>query len=165
MIRLAEIRDLEDILKIYEIARKFMIDNGNPSQWSGNYPKKELLIDDIKSEHLYVYVEDNVIHGVFAFIIGEDSTYKVIEDGEWLSNDLYGTIHRIASDGLVHGVFNEVVSYCFNVINHLRIDTHYDNKVMQHLIEKSGFIKCGIIHVRDGSPRIAYEKLNSTWQK
>ena len=24
------------------------------------------------------------------------------------------------------------------------------------LIEKSGFKKCGIIHVRDGSPRIAY---------
>ena len=30
---------------------------------------------------------------------------------------------------------------------------------MQHLIEKNGFQRCGIIYVEDGSPRIAYEKI------
>lgn len=39
----------------------------------------------------------------------------------------------------------------------LRIDTHEENKVMRHLIEKSGFAECGIIRVEDGSPRIAYQ--------
>jgi len=28
---------------------------------------------------------------------------------------------------------------------------------MQHVIEKNGFKKCGIIYVKDGSERIAYE--------
>ena len=64
-----------------------------------------------------------------------------------------------AGDGEVHGIFEEIVSFCEKNIAHLRIDTHEDNKIMQHLIEKNGFVKCGIIHVADGSPRIAYEKL------
>ena len=51
------------------------------------------------------------------------------------------------------------VQFCEQSINHLRIDTHNDNKIMQHVIEKNGFKRCGIIHVNDGSERIAYEKL------
>ncbi len=44
-------------------------------------------------------------------------------------------------------------------MSNFRIDTHNDNKIMQHVIEKNGFIRCGIIYVKDGSPRIAYEKI------
>lgn len=46
-------------------------------------------------------------------------------------------------------------------IGHLRIDTHADNHIMQHLILKNGFEQCGIIHIADGSERIAYEKVVS----
>lgn len=44
----------------------------------------------------------------------------------------------------------------------LRADTHADNKIMQHLLEKNGFARCGIIHVEDGTPRVAYQKLSAT---
>ena len=44
----------------------------------------------------------------------------------------------------------------------LRADTHEDNKIMQHLLEKNGFVRCGIIHVEDGTPRVAYQKLSAT---
>ena len=44
----------------------------------------------------------------------------------------------------------------------LRADTHVDNKVMQHLLESEGFTRCGIIHVEDGTPRIAYQRLSLT---
>ena len=30
---------------------------------------------------------------------------------------------------------------------------------MQYLIEKCGFSYCGVIHVDDGSPRLAYERV------
>ena len=43
-----------------------------------------------------------------------------------------------------------------------RADTHADNKIMQHLLEKNGFTRCGVIHVADGSPRFAYQKLAPT---
>jgi hypothetical protein len=158
MIRNAEVEDLESILKIYEYARDFMKSTGNTKQWGDHFPSKELLEKDIMKRQLYVYEEDG-IHAVFAFIIGDDDTYQVIEDGKWLSNDLYGTIHRVASDGTVKGVLSKIVEFCEKKISHLRIDTHFDNKIMQHLIEKNGFQKCGIIYVADGSPRFAYERL------
>ena len=31
-----------------------------------------------------------------------------------------------------------------------------------HLLEENGFTKCGIIHVEDGTPRIAYQKMSLT---
>lgn len=46
--------------------------------------------------------------------------------------------------------------HCKLLSPNVRVDTHANNTTMQRLIEKSGFKKCGIIHVRDGSPRIAY---------
>ncbi len=80
-----------------------------------------------------------------------------IEDGNWLSDEPYGTIHRIASDGTVSGVVKMAVEYCRKTILNLRIDTHEKNKTMQHVVEKIGFIRCGIIYLEDGSPRIAYQ--------
>ena len=159
MIRIATNDDLPIILNIYEYARKFMKENGNGTQWNNSFPPKDLLIKDIKEKRLYVYEEDNIIHGVFAFIIGEDPNYKIIEEGEWLSNDVYGTIHRVASDGQTKGLLNKIISYCETKISHLRIDTHENNKIMQHLIIKNGFIRRGIIYVEDGTPRITYEKI------
>lgn len=159
MIRTATKNDMPTILNIYECARKFMRDNGNETQWNNNFPPEDLLYEDIKKEQLYVYEENNIVHGVFAFIVGEDKTYKNIQNGEWISNELYGTIHRVASDGQVKGLVNKIIAYCKKEISHLRIDTHDNNKIMQHIILKNGFIKCGTIYVEDGTPRIAYEKL------
>ena len=51
----------------------------------------------------------------------------------------------------------QIVGFCRAQIHHLRIDTHADNHIMQHLILQCGFTRRGIIYVRDGSPRIAYE--------
>ncbi len=150
--------DLERILEIYAHARAYMAQNGNASQWGNGYPEKALLESDIQKGELYVMKEKERIFGVFAFIIGTDLTYGVIEDGAWLSSDLHGTIHRIASDGSVRGVLDKAVSFCESKIKHLRIDTHENNKIMQYLIEKNGFKKCGRIYADDGTPRIAYEK-------
>ncbi|MCD7729688.1 MAG: N-acetyltransferase, partial [Clostridia bacterium] len=131
---------------------------GNPTQWKDSEPSEKTLINDIENKNLYV-IEEGEIVAAFAFIIGFDATYSYIENGEWLSDEIYGAIHRIASSGKVKGVFSTVISYCEMVINHLRIDTHKDNKIMQHLISKHGFKKCGIIYTSDNTPRIAYEKI------
>ena len=96
---------------------------------------------------------------VFAFIIGEEPTYLEIEEGNWKSEEPYAAVHRVASDGTVQGVLGHVMDYCSAQVPHIRIDTHTDNKVMQHVLEKYGFVSCGIVHVPDGSPRIAYELL------
>ncbi len=157
MIRLAAEEDLKTILEIYAIARRYMAENGNAAQWSDSYPDRELLEKDIRGRQLFVYAEDDKIHGVFAFIIGPDATYSRIENGAWKNENPYGTIHRLASDGAVKGVFGQCVEFCRQKISNLRIDTHNDNHTMRHLIEKNGFEKCGIIYVQNGTPRIAYQ--------
>ena len=83
--------------------------------------------------------------------------YYTYENGEWLNDNPYVTIHRIASDGKIRGIFACAVDYCRNFCDDVRIDTHESNLVMQGLIEKNGFQRCGTIYVADGSPRIAYQ--------
>ena len=60
------------------------------------------------------------------------------------------------------GVAAAVITWCLEHCESLRADTHADNKIMQHLLEKNGFTKCGIIHVADGSPRFAYQRMSLT---
>lgn len=156
MIRKAVVTDLPEILKIYEHARTFMRETGNPTQWQGGYPQREVLINDIEKGQLYVYESGGEICCVFVFFIGVDPTYAYI-DGAWLSDEPYGVIHRVASSGKERGVFSKCIDFCRLQISHLRIDTHADNKVMQHTVEKHGFKKCGIIYLENGDPRIAYE--------
>ena len=171
MIRKAEMADFPQILAIYQKAREFMKENGNPSQWGDTFPREEVLRNDIEEKrHLYVITrgekDAEIIAGVFALIIGPDPTYAVIEpceddpparSGFWLDESLYGTIHRLASGGRAHGIFAEAIAYSRRQIAHLRIDTHADNLIMQSLIARAGFSRRGIIYTDDGSPRIAYE--------
>lgn len=156
-IRKASIDDLKDIMSIYQIAQDFMIESGNPNQWGRRYPSESLIKDDIKNELCFLVCDDSGPHGVFALLRGDEPTYQYIENGNWINDDAYVTIHRIASDGKVGGIFKSAVKFCKSLSNNIRIDTHKSNMVMQKLIEKNGFKKCGRIYVADGSPRIAYQ--------
>ena len=153
-IRPAVQADLEKILEIYDHARRFMAENGNPTQWKKGYPSRELLERDIELGRLYVIRDGTDIRGVFVFFVGDDPTYACIE-GSWRSDSSYGVIHRIA--GIGGGVFPAALEFCSAFSKHLRIDTHADNKPMQHVVEKAGFSRRGIIYVEDGTPRIAYD--------
>lgn len=154
-VRKAQMADLPCIEKIYTDARAFMAAHGNPNQWGKHNPPHDQLVRDIEEGDLYVITEGQTIHGVFFFRIGVDPTYGKIE-GAWHSDSPYGTIHRIAGDGS-GGILQTAVAFGKQRIDHLRIDTHADNKVMQGAIQKAGFQRCGIIHIADGSPRIAYD--------
>ena len=156
-IRNACMEDLERILQIYEIAKEYMRKSGNPHQWNGTYPDRDTLEQDIRRGQLYVYLQDEVIHGVFVMQVGEEPTYAFIEEGNWLNSASYITIHRLAGDGTEKGIFEKCLAFCKAKAGNSRIATHHDNHTMQHLAEKSGFQRCGIIHLANGAPRIAYQ--------
>jgi len=157
-VRAARYEDLPRILQIYAIARSFMRAYGNPTQWPDHYPPMDLLEEDIAAGHLFAVTEGETVRGVFAFILGDDPTYSVIEQGSWQSETPYGTIHRIASDG-AGGILRAALDFAARQSKHLRIDTHEDNLPMQHLVEKYGFSRRGIIYTDDGTPRLAYDRL------
>lgn len=157
-VRKAEQADLPRILEIYDYARGFMARTGNPNQWGTTHPPKGQLEQDIRQGDLLVVEDTRGIHGVFFFSMEEDPTYGEIYDGQWHAQRPYGTIHRIASDGS-GGILGTAVAYGKTRSDYLRIDTHEDNHVMQQAVQKQGFRRCGIIHIADGSPRIAYDLL------
>ena len=157
IVRHALREDLPRIEEIYACARSFMASTGNPSQWGKTNPPVEQLKKDIENRLLFVVTDERDIHGVFYFYIGADPTYYYIEDGAWHWDTPYGTIHRIAGDGS-GGILKTAVDFCSGKIDHLRIDTHHDNVVMQKAVQKVGFHRCGIIYIADGSPRIAYDR-------
>jgi len=156
--RTAQYSDLFRIQEIYAYARRFMAETGNPNQWGNHHPPVETLIEDIEKQLLYVLENETGIHGVFYFYIGDDPTYGYLEGGTWRSDTLYGTIHRIAGDGS-GGILGTSVTFCRSLINHIRIDTHHDNQVMQRALAKQGFSRRGIIYLENGDPRIAYDLL------
>lgn len=162
-IRKSQQHDLDRIMEIYDFARRFMAKTGNPNQWGPtNWPPKELIQNDINIGISYVCVNDNAeIIGTFAFIQGKDiePTYAKITDGSWIDDSSYGVIHRLASDGSEKGIESFCINWAYNQCNHIRIDTHIDNIVMQNLVKKLGFIHCGTIYVeQDNYPRLAFEK-------
>lgn len=156
MVRHAKIEELKTIKDIYIKAKQYMNSYGNINQWNNNYPNIEIITNDILNKRLYVCYDEELIYGVFYFYKGIDPTYNYIE-GKWLNDEEYGTIHRIASNGLRRGVLDEALAFCLKYVDNVRIDTHHDNIVMRNKLASLKFIQCGIIYIQDGSPRIAYQ--------
>ena len=156
-IRNTRTADIPRLQSLFAIARRFMAVTGNPNQWAEDYPSVELIREDIESGDSYAVVQDGRIVATFVLRGGIDPTYHEIYDGKWINDEPYATIHRIVSDGEVKGVMHLALQYALQRYHSIRIDTHRDNKVMQHLLAKEGFLYCGIIHCWSGDERLAYQ--------
>lgn len=148
------------MMEIFDQARSIMRSDGNMLQWVGGYPSLEQVRSDIARGVSYIIEDKGVAVGTFAFIPGVEPTYGIIEGGEWLDPDgPYATIHRLASTIDSHGVAEECFGWCATQCGNLRVDTHRDNRIMRHCIERAGFIYCGIIYLPNGDERLVYQKL------
>ena len=162
IIREARLTDITDIMLVMEAAKKIMRSSGNMHQWEDGYPSEAVIFSDMEKHDGFVIDDAGRIVGSFAFLPSPEPTYSKIYHGEWLEDTLsYHVIHRIASYPDVHGIFSSVMDFCFSLDANIRIDTHKDNRIMQHNIEKHGFTYCGIINLANGDERLAYQKLNN----
>jgi len=157
-IRKTEAGELPAVLEVYAEARELMRESGNPGQWGDAYPPRELIESDIRAGKSYVCVENGEIAAVFYFAVERDPTYKRI-DGEWLNDAAYGVVHRVARRRGAKGVGVFCVDWCFGQCGNIRIDTHRDNAPMRRLLAKLGFAYCGVIRLRDGDERLAFQKI------
>ena len=169
-VRAATPADLPRLMDLFRQARETMREDGNITQWAGEYPSAEVVLEDIRLGRSYV-IEDGsgTVAGTFAFIPGIEPTYNRIFDGRWLDDTLpYATIHRLAGSRHSHGVAGACFAWAWEQCRArrldarpytLRVDTLADNHIMRHCILKAGFTYCGIIYLADGSPRLAYQKI------
>lgn len=156
-----EINEIKKVNSIYEIAREYMKETNNPTQWGDKYPPLSLIEEDILSNRLYgVRDEDSSLIAVFA-ISNEEKAYD--NCNFWHSNSPYIVIHRVASNGKVKGVTKLIFNYALTKSNYIRIDTHKDNKTMQKALISYGFKECGIVFYERNNKkeeRIAFDYLN-----
>lgn len=163
MIRKSTPDDIDLILRMYDHSRSVMRADGNMAQWVG-YPTREDIEEDIRRGVSYI-IEDSPLPGrgargeaTFALVPGVEPTYAYIDHGRWVTPDRpYSTLHRLAAMPGTHGIADLVFQYIKGRCDYLRVDTHHSNRPMHHILEKEGFVYCGIIYMPDGSPRDAYE--------
>ena len=151
------------IMQVLDSAKKIMRQSGNMHQWGEGYPSEAVIISDMEKHGGFVLEEVGRIVGYFAFLPSPEPTYQKIYNGNWLDDEKpYHVVHRIASLSDAHGIFCSIIDFCFARESNIRIDTHQDNAIMQHNIEKHGFTYCGIIYLASGDERLAYQKLRQT---
>lgn len=154
-IRLAKPKDIPEMKKVFDTARAFQLDNGI-IQWAEGYPSKELILEDIALDAAYVtFNKEDELIGVLSVFTEPDPTYFEIE-GEWLNDESYATVHRIASNRKEKGVGQKLLKWVQNRHSNIRIDTHKDNQPMKHVLNKLGFQYTGVITLEDGEFRDAY---------
>lgn len=160
-IRRARRDDLDTIMKIVEQSKRYMIEQGNAKQWDDNYPSLEIIEADIDANCGYVVVVNGGIAGYFYFSRdGEQPEYNEIQ-GEWLSDEPYGVLHRCVTGGARNGAGQAMLDWCFEQIGNIKIDTKAENIPMRKLLEKNGYVYCGEVyyeHASDDGKRMVFQK-------
>jgi len=165
MIRQATESDIKDIMNIIDQAKQYFKEN-HINQWQDGEPNKDMILEDISHNKSYVLTQEDHIIGTCYIALEEEPTYSYIE-GEWLTKDTpYYVMHRIAVDTHYKGVGNAtsfiehtIKLALIDCVQSIRIDTHKDNLSMQRFLKKHGFKPCGTIYLKNGDPRIGFEKI------
>jgi GNAT superfamily N-acetyltransferase len=164
-IRLAEKKDIDRIMQIIADARE-SIGRLGIDQWQYGYPTRDIVKEDITLERGFVVENEGEICATLALMLHGEPTYKKIYCGAWISDGEYLALHRIAIESKYRGrgIAEKIVEFLSEYANEngyssVRVDTHQGNIPMRKMLEKNGFEYCGTIHLLDGQPRVAYEKL------
>ncbi|MGO3573333.1 MAG: GNAT family N-acetyltransferase [Pseudolactococcus laudensis] len=162
MIEKAELTDLSEIVAVIESARAYLKAQGIDQWQKSAYPAISDIRTDIENDVAYVLKVAGKVAAYGAVIAGFDPAYDLIQ-GAWRNdNHDYVTVHRMAVSTAFRGQalgqrFLTSVFETFSTYQDFRVDTHPDNQIMQHILTKLGFEKCGVV-MFEGA-RWAYQKV------
>lgn len=160
--RKAEKNDMVRIMELIRQAKVFLKANG-VDQWQDGYPEQRDIEGDIRDGIGYVLTDDDVIIAYTGIDFRGEPAYKSLR-GQWLNEEPYAVIHRTAVDNAVKGkgLAQHLFAQAERIarergVYNIRIDTDEDHKIMRHVIEKMGFVYCGVV-IFANSPKIAFQK-------
>ena len=164
-VRKATLNDLDAMMDIVIQARAYFKEAGVDQWQNGEGPNETILTNDINLGNSYVVEDEGKVIGMSCIIVGEEPDYDYIEGGKWLNDEPFVVMHRVAIDnahkgkGVVSLLFKKAEELALeNGRHNIRIDTHKDNLSMQRTIQKMGFSYRGVIYLKNGAPRNAYQK-------
>ena len=166
-IRRTKEADIPRVLEIYDYAKKFMAENGNPNQWRGNYPSIDDVRRDIKNGGYVIAKEsegekpdkENLEEEILGVFVLEENAHELAYDtieGSWLNDEPYAVIHRCATLHNHKGIGQFFMDWCIKKVNNIRVDTHEDNLPMLKFLEKNNFIYCGKVVYESVGERLAF---------
>lgn len=163
--RKTEIKDIPSVVNMYQQAIAYLKNQGI-NQWQSGYPNETTLRKDMDDGDSYVIELQGKVIASACISFKEDTNYRYIEAGSWQNDHEYAVIHRIVVDESMKGrrVAKVLMDACEQLcvkrnVDTIRIDTHIENKSMQSMIGKQGFVYCGVIYLQDGAARNAYDKV------
>ena len=135
MLRTAKKYELERVMKIIEDGKEFLKEQG-VNQWQHGSPSRDEIINDINERISYVYEKSGEIVATAKLFRNQGITREFME-----------AIHLFSKS---------------QNIKFLRINTHFDNKIMRKFLSNFGFEERGIIkltmkNILDDKERVAYE--------
>lgn len=149
--RLSTIEDVPEIGVIVNQAKKYLKEQGSPQWQNGHEPHAAVIREDIKKKASYVLTLNGEIVGTVALIAEKDTIYEAI-DGKWQGNGPYVSLHHVAvsqnyrGKGLGKTLLASAIQQAQLLgFEDIRIDTYPANQPMLTLINKLGFVYCGMI--------------------
>lgn len=144
-------------------------------QWQGGYPHRGVIESDVARGESYLVEDEGVVVATAMVGFSGERDYDCIREGAWLTSctsddPCYGVVHRVATaaESRGRGAAAFVMAGAEGLARErgaasVRVDTHPGNVPMQRLLERCGYVRCGIIligHAEGATPeRVAFEKL------
>ena len=158
--------DLSDVMSCVKRLKREYFEANNIPQWQGDYPAKSDFAADLEAKRLFVMYMGECLVGFASVGFEDEPTYSEVEGGSWKENGDYAVVHRFGINPDWHGMgmgtalMGLADKLCeARGVSAVRADTHEQNAGMIRLLEKCGFERRGIIHLANGDPRIAFEKI------
>ena len=148
-------------MEIIADGRQFQQEQGFV-QWTEAYPILLDIAEDIETQRAWLLREGDTVLGYLCLDFDGEPAYDAITGGSWLCDEPYAVLRRLAlnarGQGLTRVLFDLAAERSREQgITYLRLNIGLQNSRMQHILEKVGFEKRGII-IFQGSGKFAYEK-------
>ena len=150
-IRKAKIKDLDNIMLMYQSCISGMIKN-NIDQWDSTYPNTQVITNDIKDETYYILEKENIIGGV-TIDRNQDPTYL---DIKWKDQEnKFLSVHRLAvkENYWGQGIGKKLMLFAEslvirNKLQSIRLDTYSGNPYAMLFYKKLGYKELGSINLK-----------------
>lgn len=148
---------IEEVKIIMNIIKNSILqmESENIYQWDEIYPDEDTIVDDINSQTLYVYTDENTIKGFMVINRDQDEQYEALKWDYNLGRHL--VIHRLCIDSRYQrkGIAKTLLEYADmfgkqNKYESIRLDAFIQNKRACNMYEKAGYRKVGIVTFRKG---------------
>ncbi len=162
-IRKAKKQDYCEAVRLLKCGRRNIAALGI-DQWQNGDPSESDIENDIENGNLYVADENGKLLGM-CYIGFYEPDYDYIYWGAFHKGE-YVVMHRVAVDteSRGKGVFKALVDNAEKIAKEngktqLRIDTHRGNTAMQRALKNNGFLRSGVIYLKNGDERVAFIKI------